>query len=205
MWLKIILFLFGNLYKQQAAAEEGLNNDMADIIKWLQSDNVKALNHIQSLGQEAITTRNAALSQRRNLYLTIFATAGTFLTVALPLLDSIGSPLADSRIFKIITLILLASLVIGVIASLLEWSYEVEGADFIRRNSEKAFLFLLKGRINECAEILIATTNKQKLFLNFWQLVWIVVCRNVAFYLFIIGVISLTILFIFQPAWLIQI
>ena len=42
MWLKIILFLFGNLYKQQADAEEGLNNDMANIIKWLQSDNVKA-------------------------------------------------------------------------------------------------------------------------------------------------------------------
>lgn len=204
IWHSIVLFLFWpstKRQKQTSEIEEQLK-DKTGIMAWLKKDTDKALEHIHAMGQEAITNRNSALSQRRNLYLTIFLTSGTFLTVALPLLNSVGSSLTSSNVFKIITLILLSALIIGIVASLSEWSFEARSADYVRNNVERAYLCLLHGNYNDCADLIIGNSDKQRLLISVWELVCIVTLRNVAFLLFIIGVFALTILILFQPSWL---
>ena len=173
---KLIVWALGG---KKPSKEDILEEKAAEYFLAAEPD--KALAYIQNLNSEATAMHNEATSQRRNIFTTISITSGTFLTVALPILVSIGSSITHVIIFD---------LLLGISISLSEWRVEIDRAAEMIHNGNEAILLLHAKKIKESAGKLMLCVEDFRKGKKFWRYLWIINLRNAAIDLFYIGIIG---------------
>ncbi len=194
-WEKILLKAYKRYYlnrKSPIKDAEILRMNPKTIEDFLTENPERAYKYITDMNQQATERYNDAISDRRNVYMSIFMTSGTFLTVALPLLST-NESIFKSLIFKFIVIDLLLSLLLGIWASLREGAHEITDHNRIFNQTSAAALYLRNGETEKAIELVKEFTDDFKRFGNDLELIKkdiTLKSRRLALIMFFIGITS---------------
>jgi hypothetical protein len=134
----------------------------------------------------------------REIRNTVYFTAGSFLTIALPIIITSEKINLNFNIFYTSSLMLLVSLFLGIAASLKEQKFEHQRILARKSKWELAKMCILKEEIDRAVNLLNENRSNDLFGADFWRFYRIITIKDIALLLFFLGVLGIIISVIFR-------